>query len=74
MRLRDFPYVSVRFACRDCPRRGRYRLAVLAEQFGADADLDDVLAEISSSCRQRQKPTRDYWCQAYCVDLQGGAA
>jgi len=28
-RLRDYPYVVVRFACRDCPRLGRYRLAVL---------------------------------------------
>lgn len=37
-RLRDYPYIVVRFACRGCPRMGRYRLAVLAERFGADAD------------------------------------
>ena len=35
-RLRDYPFVVVRFACRECPRLGRYRLAVLAERFGAD--------------------------------------
>ena len=28
LRIRDYPYVLVRFACRDCPRIGRYRLAV----------------------------------------------
>ena len=37
-RLREYPYIVVRFACRECPRMGRYRLAVLAERFGADAD------------------------------------
>jgi hypothetical protein len=42
--LRDYPYVVVRFARRDCPRIGRYRLAVLAERFGADAPMADVLA------------------------------
>jgi hypothetical protein len=33
-RLREYPYIVVRFACRECPRIGRYRLAVLAERFG----------------------------------------
>jgi hypothetical protein len=42
-RLRDYPYIVVRLACRECPRMGRYRLAVLAERFGADADLATVL-------------------------------
>jgi hypothetical protein len=46
LRLRDYPYVVVRFACRDCPRIGRYRLAVLAERFGADALVVDVLEAI----------------------------
>jgi hypothetical protein len=30
MRLRDYPYVIIRIACPECPRIGRYRLAVLA--------------------------------------------
>jgi hypothetical protein len=42
-RLREYPYIVVRFACRECPRMGCYRLAVLAERFGADADLATVL-------------------------------
>jgi hypothetical protein len=29
MRLRNYPYIIVRFACRHCPRLGRYRVAVL---------------------------------------------
>ncbi len=47
--LRDDPYVVVRIACRDCPRIGRY-LAVLAERFGADCLMVDVLGVISSTC------------------------
>ena len=53
MRLRDYPYVIVRFACRHCPRLGRYRVAVLAERYGADVDMEDVLEAVSSSCRGR---------------------
>ena len=52
-RLREYPYIVVRFACRECPRIGRYRLAVLAERFGADADRATVLGAISASCRRR---------------------
>lgn len=29
MRLREYPYIAVRFACRECPRRGHYRLGSL---------------------------------------------
>jgi hypothetical protein len=50
LRLRDYPYVVVRFARRDCPQLGHYRLAVLAERFGADALMVDVLEAISASC------------------------
>jgi hypothetical protein len=40
MRLRNYPYIVLRIACRECPRIGRYRLAVLAERFGADAETN----------------------------------
>src|SRR5260370_42699416 len=36
---------------RECPRMGRYRLAVLAERFGAHAEMSDVLDAVASSCR-----------------------
>jgi hypothetical protein len=58
MRLRDYPYVVVRFACRHCPRIGRYRVAVLAERYGADVDMEDLLEAVSASCgnpRQRAR-------------------
>ena len=57
MRLSQYPYVEVRVSCRLCPRRGRYRLARLAERFGAEADLEHVLAVLSSGCRY-QVPER----------------
>ena len=68
-RLRDYPYVVVRFACRDCPRVGQYRLAVLAERFGADASMVDVLAAISSTCLRNKEKHPGRRCQAYLPDL-----
>lgn len=69
MRLRDYPYVVVRFACRDCPRIGRYRLAVLAEKFGAEAAMADVLEAIASSCPRTRERHPGRRCQAYLPDL-----
>lgn len=62
----------VRFACRDCPRIGRYRLAILAERFGAEADLEDVLDAVSASCLRREERHPVRRCQAYLPDLEGG--
>jgi hypothetical protein len=44
------PYIVLRIACREGPRIGRYRLAVLAECFGADAEAQAVLEAIAASC------------------------
>jgi hypothetical protein len=47
----------------------RYRLAALAERFGADALLPDVLEAISAACpctRERHPEPR---CRAYLPDL-----
>ena len=70
LRIRDYPYVLVRFACRDCPRMGRYRLAVLAERFGATADMADVLDAIASSCPRQQERHPARRCEAYYPDLR----
>lgn len=67
--LRDYPFVVVRFACRDCPRIGRYRLAVLAERFGAEADLRDVLDAISATCPRARESHPARRCEAYYPDL-----
>ncbi len=69
LRLRDFPYVVVRFACRDCPRMGRYRLAVLAERFGAESSMIDVLEAISADCLRNRERHPGRRCQAYLPDL-----
>jgi len=69
LRLRDYPYVVVRFACRDCPRIGRYRLAVLAERFGADAAMTDVLEAVAASCLRSKERHPNRRCQAYLPDL-----
>jgi hypothetical protein len=68
-RLRDYPFVIVRFAFRDCPRIGQYRLAVLAERFGADAALGDVLSAISATCLRNKEKHPGRRCQAYLPDL-----
>jgi len=42
-RLSHYRYVIVRFECIFCPwRRSVYRLARLAERYGAEATLDHV--------------------------------
>jgi hypothetical protein len=66
MRPREYPYIVVRLACRQCTRIGRYRLAVLAERFGADAELLNVLEAISGSCSEHR---RGLVCGAYLPDV-----
>ena len=48
--LLTYPYVVVRLACRFCPRAGAYRLVRLAEKYGADASIDDVMMRLASDC------------------------
>jgi hypothetical protein len=68
-RLRDYPYVVVRFACHDCPRAGQYKLAVLAECFGAEALMVDVVTAISADCRRSRERHPGRRCRAYLPDL-----
>jgi len=49
--LADFPYVVVRLGCAFCPhRRGVYRLARLAERYGAGACLNAVRRDLAKPC------------------------
>lgn len=49
--LADYPYVIVRLGCAFCPRRrGVYRLARLAERYGANARLDAVRRDLARPC------------------------
>lgn len=78
MRLSQYPYVRVRIRCRHCPRRrGDYALARLAERFGAEAAVEDVLYALTRRCRWQVPPRtkrRKYvpYCRAYFPDLDGG--
>ena len=75
-RLSQCPYMIVRFDCIFCPwRKGRYRLARLAERFGAEATLDHVRDEISpGDCPRRYERANKYVhrCQVWYTDLVSG--
>lgn len=45
-RIRDYPYIVVRVECSVCGRKGAYRLADLAERYGAVCTLDDLLEHL----------------------------
>jgi hypothetical protein len=53
------------------PASARYRLAGLAERFGADADLEDVLAAISANCPRQRESYLGRRCQAYTNPREG---
>ncbi len=55
--LGDHPEPVVRIACERCGRAGRYRLEGLAERFGADAVLPNVLLALAS-CERRDRGER----------------
>jgi hypothetical protein len=76
-RLSDFPWVIVRIDCPLCPhRKGQYRLARLAEKFGADIQLCDLLDRIALDCPQKSLPWErpsgqyDARCKARFTDLE----
>jgi len=51
--LAHYPFVVVRIACRNCSRRGSYRLARLAVKFGPEITLADLLNRFSYDCMWR---------------------
>lgn len=54
--LADYPYVVVRFRCRRCTRAGQSRLARLAEKYGADLELEELLDIIAATCELPRRP------------------
>jgi hypothetical protein len=74
--LATFPFVTVRLACSTCDRAGRYRLARLAERFGADANLVTVLASLAADCpvKRRENDPCLQRCGARYADLRDGPA
>jgi hypothetical protein len=76
-RLSDFPWVVVRIDCPLCPQmRGQYRLARLAEKYGADVQLCDLLNRLALDCRRKSLPGErspdqyDHKCKARFTDLE----
>lgn len=72
--LATYPYVVVRLGCRLCKRSGSYRLARLAEKYGARTSLEDVMEQLAMDCPHRLEPhqrRRKYEavCEARFVDL-----
>ncbi len=75
-RLSDFPWVIVRVDCPICPhRKGQYRLARLAEKYGADTKLCDLMDKIAFDCPWKGQPGErppnqyDPKCKAPFTDL-----
>ena len=76
-RLSDFPCVIVRVDCSLCPhRKGQYRLARLAEKYGADIHLCNLIEEIAFDCPWKSHPGKrppdqfDPKCKARFADLE----
>ncbi len=77
-RLSDFPWVIVRVDCPLCPhRKGQYRLARLAEKYGADIQLCDLMDRIAFDRPWKslpwERPPNQYdpKCKARFTDLEG---
>ena len=73
MRLSSYPYVVVRVACTRCPRRGAYRLARLADRYGAEMTLPHLIELLSADCKLRETSRVDIYnrCGACFPDLLG---
>lgn len=72
--LPSFPYVIVRAYCTLCSRTGQYRLARLADKYGAEASLEEVLDMLAGDCKYRGRsrhPIRS-GCGALFKDLAAG--
>ena len=70
MRLSEYPMSIVRIACSKCSRRGAYRLARLANRYGAECTIPALLAQLAGDCKHRDVRfgSADY-CGAFFPDL-----
>ncbi|GHA28268.1 hypothetical protein GCM10007989_25390 [Devosia pacifica] len=71
----DYPFVVCRIKCRMCVRRGQYRLARLAQKYGADTSLAHMLHLLTIDCpwnTDRRKPQKyAKGCGAFLPDIEG---
>ena len=69
--LSSYPYVIVRIGCRRCTRKGAYRLARLAEKYGAEIPMLELLAHLAGDCAiWRTRHPGAPRCGAYFIDLE----
>ncbi len=72
--LATYPYVVVRLDCALCSRRGRYRLARLADRYGANCPMAELLDMLAGDCKWRgvrPRHPRLPACGARFPDLRG---
>jgi hypothetical protein len=71
-RLATYPYVIVRFDCTLCHRKGQYSLARLADKYGADITMRELLGFIAGDCKYwRPRYPGHLGCGARFTDLVG---
>ena len=71
--LTTYPYVVVRLDCTLCGRKGQHRLARLADKYGANCALKELLELLAGDCKyrgRRRHPIRP-GCGARFKDLVG---
>ena len=64
--LVDWPWVVVDIECSLCPRQGRYRLARLAERYGAAMALDRLLEAVAADCTLMKPGEKPRQYEARC--------
>ncbi len=71
--LSTFPFVVVRLACTMYSRKGSYRLARLADKYGAEIQMPQLLAYLAGDCKYWGRPRHPglRGCGAYFKDLAG---
>ncbi len=69
LRLREYPLCGRALPLLRLPPDRGYRLAVLAERFGVEALVVDVLEAISSTCLRNKERHPGRRCQAFLPDL-----
>ena len=72
MRLSEYPYVVVRLGCSRCARQGQYRLARLADRYGAEIEMTVLLSQLAGDCgfRDVRRGSAEF-CGALYPDLSG---
>ncbi len=64
--LVDWPWVVIDIECSLCPRQGRYRLARMAERFGAAMALDRLLEAVAVDCTLMKPGEKPRHYEARC--------